>query len=97
MAKPNVLLPVIEAFLAHKRIAMIGISRERLNIGTSLLEEFTQHGYDVVPVNPNISEISGQRCYSRVQEIQPGVDAALLLTSPKVTAAVVRDCAEAGI
>jgi predicted CoA-binding protein len=34
---------------------------------------------------------------SRVQDIQPAPDAALLRTSPTVPNSVVRDCAEAGI
>ena len=97
MAPPNVSLNTIEDFLAQKRIAVVGISRERSNISTQLFEELCRLGYDVVPVNPNIAEIFGQRCFARVQDIQPAVDAALLLTSPTITDTVVRDCAEAGI
>jgi acyl-CoA synthetase (NDP forming) len=48
-------------------------------------------------VNPNIPEVLGRRCFARVQDIQPAVDAAILMTSPGVTDTVVRDCAEAGI
>jgi uncharacterized protein len=94
---PNVSLNTIESFLSQKRIAMVGISRERQNISTSLFEEFCRHGYEVVPVNPNVPEIMGRRCFARVQDIQPAPDAALLLTSPAVSISVVRDCDEAGI
>jgi predicted CoA-binding protein len=97
MTPAEVSLNTIESFLAQKRIAMVGISRERQNIGLSLFEEFRRHGYEVLPVNPNVPEMLGQRCFARVQEIQPPPDAALLLTSPAVTNSVVRDCAEAGI
>jgi len=97
MAKPNVSLDVIQNFLSQKRIAFIGISRERQNIGPSLFEEFRRHGYEVFAVNPKVDELLGQRCYARVQDIQPPPDAALILTSPNVTNAVVRDCSEAGI
>jgi len=38
-----------------------------------------------------------RRAFARVQDIKPLVDAAILMTSPSVTEAVVRDCAEAGI
>ena len=93
----NVSLNTIETFLSQKRIAMVGISREPQNISTSLFEELSRHGYEVLPVNPNIPEIMGRRCFARVQDIQPAPDAALLLTSPAVTNSVVRDCAEAGI
>jgi predicted CoA-binding protein len=97
MASANVSLEPIENFLSQKRIAMVGISRERQNIGVSLLEEFSRRGCEVLPVNPNTREILGRPCFARVQDIQPAPDAALLLTSPAVTNSVVRDCVEAGI
>lgn len=97
MTASSVSLNAIEDFLAQKRIAMVGISRERMNIGVSLLEEFTRQGYEVLPVNPKAQEIAGKHCFARVQDIHPAPDAALLLTSPSVTNGVVRDCAEAGI
>ena len=90
-------LDTIEDFLAQKRIAMVGISREAKSISAILFKELDRRGYDVVPVNPNVQEVLGRRCFARVQDIEPPVDAALLLTSPQVTEVVVRDCAESGI
>jgi predicted CoA-binding protein len=87
----------IEKFLAQKRIAMIGISRDPKSFSMSLFDELCRRGYDVVPVNPNVSDIKGQRCFARVQDIQPPVTAALLMTSPQVTEQVAVDCADAGI
>lgn len=90
-------LETIEEFLAQKRIAMVGISRNPKDFSVMLFEELRRRGYDMVPVNPSAQEIQGRRCFARVQEIQPPVDAALLMTPPQVTDAAVRDCAEAGI
>jgi uncharacterized protein len=97
MAPTNASLNEIESFLREKRIAIIGISRERANIGMSLCDAFTRLGYEVLPVNPKATEIKGTHCYSRVQDMHPAPSAALLLTTPAVTNVVVRDCAEAGI
>ena len=97
MAPRNVSLETIESYLSQKRIAMVGISRERQNIGPALLEEFTRLGYEVLPVNPNATEIMGKHCFARVQDIHPAPNAVLILTSPTVTNSVVRDCAEAGV
>jgi uncharacterized protein len=90
-------LETIEDFLAQKRIAMVGISRDPKDFSVMLFDELCRRGYDMVPVNPNAQEIGGRRCFARVQDIQPPVDAALLMTSPGVTDAAVRDCAEASI
>lgn len=90
-------LETIEDFLAQKRIARAGISRDPANFSVKLFEELCRRGYEVVPVNPNTPEIQGKRCFARVHEIAPPVDAALLMTSPESTESVVGDCAEAGI
>jgi predicted CoA-binding protein len=90
-------LETIEDFLAQKRIAMAGISRDPASFTVKLFEELCRRGYDMVPVNPNIAEAQGRRCFARVQDIQPPVEAVLLMTSPEATETVVKDCADAGI
>jgi predicted CoA-binding protein len=90
-------LKQIQEFLGQKRLAIAGVSQQPKDFSRSLFREFQARGYDTVPVNPVAQEIDGQRCFARVQEIQPPVDGVLLMTSPKVTETVVRDCAEAGI
>ena len=90
-------LETIEDFLAEKRIAMVGISRDPANFSVKLFEELCRRGYDVVPVNPNTAEVGGRRCFARLQDVQPPVEGVLMMTSPAVTETVVRDCAEVGI
>ena len=97
MATQRASLGTIEDFLSQKRIAIAGISRDPASFSAKLFEEFCTRGYDVVPVNPNTPEVQGRRCFPRVQDIQPPVDAVLLMTSPEATEAVVKDCAEAGV
>jgi predicted CoA-binding protein len=97
MQIPTPSLENIEGFLAQKRIAMIGVSRNPKDFSAVLFEELRKRGYDMVPVNPNAGEVLGQACFARVQEIQPPVDAALLMTTAEVTDTVVSDCAAAGI
>jgi hypothetical protein len=97
MPIPIPALETIEDFLAQKRIAMIGVSRNPKDFSAALFEELRKRGYDMVPVNPKVPEVMGQPCYTRVQDIQPPVDAALLMTKPEITEEVVADCAAAGI
>lgn len=81
----------------QNRIAMVGLSRDPASFSAQLFKKLVRRGYDVVPVNPKITNVFGRRCFARVQDIEPPVNAALLLTSPEVTDTVVNDCAEAGI
>ena len=87
----------IHDFLALRRIALIGVSRDPENFSRVLFREMCNEGYDMVPVNPAAREVESRRCFARVQEIEPPVDGALLLTAPRDTERVARDCAEAGI
>ena len=90
-------LEIVTDFLAHKRMAMAGISRDPANLSVKLFQELIGRGYDIAPVNPNLSEVEGRKCFSRVQDIEPPVEAVLLMTSPEASEEVVRDCAEAGV
>jgi uncharacterized protein len=89
--------PAAAEFLAHKRIAMVGVSRDPRDFSRGLLRELRQRGYDVVPVNSQGGEVDGKPCARRVQEITPPVEGALLMTPPSASEGVVRDCAEAGV
>lgn len=88
---------LIRRFLAERRFAMVGLSREPSDFSRGLLRELLARGYDVVPVNPHMPVLEARRCHARVQEILPRVKAALLMTPPSLTDQVVRDCAEAGL
>jgi predicted CoA-binding protein len=97
MAAQILALETITDFLSQKRIAMVGISREPNSFSVTLFEELCRRGYDMVPVNPNTPNVKGRHCFARLQDINPPVDAALLMTSPEMTDKVVSDCVEAGI
>lgn len=87
----------IDCFLGHHRFAMVGVSRDPKHFSRYLLKELRTRGYDVVAVNPSANEIEGRPCFANVKDIEPPVDAALLMTPPPETIRVVDDCAEAGI
>ena len=87
----------IEEFLAQKRIAFIGASRNPAGFSGKLFADLAARGYDVVPVNTSASEIAGRRCYVRVGDIAPAPTAALVMTGPGSGESIVEDCVAAGI
>jgi len=87
----------IDEFLAHKRIAVVGVSRNPKDFTRTLFREFRVRGYDLVPVNPASSEVDGLKCYASVRDVQPPVRAVLLFTSPEVTEQVIGDCVAANV
>jgi len=87
----------IDDFLALRRFAMVGVSRDPKDFSRDLFRELCNRGYDVVPVNLFAEELDGRECFQCLQVIRPAVEGALLMTSPRDTEQVVRDCADAGI
>ncbi len=87
----------VDAFWQLKRLAVVGVSRDPKHFSNTIWQELRQRRYEAVPVNPNATELDGERCYARVQDIQPPVDGVVIMTPASATADVVRDCAEAGV
>ncbi|MGO8790152.1 MAG: CoA-binding protein [Terriglobia bacterium] len=83
----------ITKFLECKRIAFVGVSRDTKHFSRLLMSEFLANGYDTVPVNPQAKEIDGRQCFTRVADVTPAVEAALLMTAvPEATDQAVREC-----
>jgi predicted CoA-binding protein len=97
MAPPTASLDTIQDFLAQQRIAIVGASRDPKSFSAMLLKEFSDRGYDVVPVNPKTPNVLGRTCYARVQDIRPAVEGALLVISAQATESLVVECAKAGV
>ncbi|HKW26037.1 MAG TPA: CoA-binding protein [Terriglobales bacterium] len=87
----------VRDFLAQRRIALVGLSRDPKDFSRVVFREMSRRGYDVVPVNPAAGELENRRCFAHLQEVDPPIEAALIMTQPRETARVVRDCAEAGL
>jgi predicted CoA-binding protein len=90
-------MALVQDFLGQKRLAVVGVSRKPDDFSRKLFCELRDRGYDVVPVNPEVDEIDGKKCFAHLQDVQPPVDGALLMTSPAVSDRVVEECARAGI
>lgn len=86
-----------EKFLSEKRVAVVGVSRNPAETANAIYTRFREQGYQVFPVNPAADEVEGVACYPSVKDIPGGVGAAMLVTTPAVSSAVARDCAEAGV
>ena len=87
----------IDSFLACRRVAVVGVSRDAGDFSRAVFRALVERGYDAVPVNPAGGEAEGRRSVARVGDVQPPPEAALLLTPARASAQVVRECAEAGV
>ena len=89
----------ITEFLAQRRIAVAGVSRNRSHhpAGNLIFRRLKETGHDVYAVNPNMTTFEGGRCYPDLGSIPGGVDGVVIITRPETTARIVRECADAGV
>ena len=85
-------------FLAHKRIAVTGVSRQPSSHGSNIVyQRLRDRGYEVFAVNPNADEVEGDVCYHDLKSIPGGVDAVVIGTSPSHAESTMQECNELGI
>ena len=89
----------VHEFLAQRRIAVAGVSRDNSQHAASNLvyRRLKRTGHDVFAVNPHMQSFDGDRCYPDVRSIPGGVDGVVAVTRPETTAQIVRDCNDAGV
>ena len=85
-------------FLASKRVAITGVSRQPENHGSNVVYQcLRDRGYEVFAVNPNADEVEGDRCYPDLSSIPGGVDAVVIATRPETAEETMRECADLDI
>ncbi len=93
--------PISEAasdFLANKRIAVTGVSREAGSHGANVVyNRLRERGYEVFAVNPNADEVEGDRAFHDLRSIPGGVEAVVIGTRPEHADETMHECADLGI
>ncbi|MEM4348009.1 MAG: CoA-binding protein [Candidatus Anstonellaceae archaeon] len=103
---PNVCLPkdylsgekeTIRKILDMKRIAIVGISDKQDRPSFHVAEYLASQGYDIVPVNPNLQEWRGKKCYPDLASIPDKIDVVDVFRKPEVVPSVVQEAARLGV
>jgi len=89
----------VHDFLAQKRIAVAGVSRNNSHhpAGNLIYHRLKKTGHDVFPVNPHMQTFEGDRCYPDLQSIPGGVGGVVIITRPETTKRIVRECSDAKV
>lgn len=94
--KPSV-KDLADEFLAHRRIAVAGVSSTTQDAANLIYNTLRKRGYHVFAVNPKVDTIEGDPCYPNLKAIPNEIDGVVIVTRPEVTETIVRECAELGI
>ena len=55
-------------------IAVVGLSSNPLRPSYEIAQFMQRHGYRIIPVNPQETEVLGEKCYARLEDIPEKVD-----------------------
>ena len=72
----------VHDFLAQKRIAVVGVSRDGGHhpVGNLIYQRLKTTGHDVFAVNPHMQRFEGDPCYPNLKSIPGGVDGVMITT-----------------
>ena len=89
----------VHDFLAQKRLAVAGVSRDKSHhpVGNLIYRRLKTTGHEVFALNPHTQTFEGDRCYPDLRSIPGGVDGVVIITRPEVTEQIVHDCNDAGV
>jgi predicted CoA-binding protein len=66
--------PISDLLAAFKTIAVVGLSSNPRRPSHEVAAYLQSAGYKIVPVNPNESEVLGERAYARLEDIPERID-----------------------
>lgn len=80
-----------DILLKAKRIAVVGLSPKNDRPSYRVAEYLMANGYEIIPVNPNCTEIFGKKCYRSLTDVPGDVDVVDIFRKPEEVPPVVDD------
>ena len=80
-----------------KVVAVIGASGNRGKFGNKALRAFSNHGFTVLAINPNETEVEGHKTYPTVLAYPGRIDMATVYVPPETGVRVMDELKEKGI
>lgn len=72
-----------------KTVAVVGLSSRSYRASYGVSETLQESGYRIFPVNPNESEVLGEKCYARLEDIPEKVDIVDIFRRPEFVPEIV--------
>jgi predicted CoA-binding protein/signal transduction histidine kinase len=79
-----------------KNIAVVGISSHEDRPAYSVPAYLQQHGYHIIPVNPNLDQVLGEKAYPNLHAIPEQVDAVLIFRPSETVPPIIDEAIEIG-
>ena len=87
----------IDAFIADKNLAIVGVSPRKENWGNALMTELKKSDYNIVPVNPKFEDINGVKCYPSVADLPKEIENVIIAVNPDLALEVAPEFRNSGV
>jgi len=83
-------------FSETKTIAAVGLSNNPVRASGRVCRYLQTHGYRVIPVNPQETEVNGEKAYPDLKSVPDKIDLVQIFRHPSAVPAVVEDAIAIG-
>jgi predicted CoA-binding protein len=66
--------PIFELLKQYKTIAVVGLSSNPMRPSYGVTEYMQAAGYRIIPVNPNETEVLGEKSYARLEDVPEKIE-----------------------
>ncbi len=87
----------VNDFMAQKNIAIVGVSRKKQKFGNAIYKELEKKSFTLYPVNPNMEDYNGKKCYPDIASLPTDVTAIVINTKPDITKKLINEANDKGL
>lgn len=77
-------------------IAVVGLSDKQDRDSYQVAEYMQRHGYRIIPVNPAVKEVLGEKSYPRLEDIEEKIDIVDIFRKPEAVPEIVASAIAVG-
>ncbi len=87
---------IAEMLKSSRTIAVVGLSGQRIRPSYGVAEYMQREGYKIIPVNPRESEVLGEKCYARLEDVPERIDIVDVFRRPEFVPEIVNSAIAVG-
>jgi predicted CoA-binding protein len=88
--------PILEILRKYKNIAVVGLSSNPTRPSYGVTEYMQSVGYRIIPVNPNETEVLGEKSHARLEDVREKIEIVDIFRRGEEVAAVVQSAIRVG-
>jgi hypothetical protein len=88
--------PIFDILTKYKRIAVVGLSSNPARPSYNVTEYMQSVGYQIVPVNPNETDVLGEPSYARLEDVPQKIEIVNIFRRPEEIPPVVDAAIQVG-